>query len=100
MAATEWITMTMRELDRFRVIQDVADGELKPWRAAERLRLTDGRTFADRVQGTRDQPRRRMSGVRLLITSRTIFLVSLKPFSTTYPASPTPRRRTYRAQRG
>jgi hypothetical protein len=32
--------MTMRELDRFKVIQDVANGRLKPWRAAERLRLT------------------------------------------------------------
>jgi len=40
MAATERITMTMRELDRFKLIQDVADGRLKPWRAAERLRLT------------------------------------------------------------
>ena len=40
MAATERITMTMRELDRFKVIQDVADGKLKPWRAAERLELT------------------------------------------------------------
>ncbi len=27
----ERITMTMRELDRFKVIQDVADGKLKPW---------------------------------------------------------------------
>jgi hypothetical protein len=34
------ITATMHELDRFKVIQDVADGRLKPWRAAERLRLT------------------------------------------------------------
>ncbi|HEF4731760.1 ISNCY family transposase [Burkholderia multivorans] len=40
MAATERITMTMRELDRFKVIQDVADGKLKPWLAAERLELT------------------------------------------------------------
>lgn len=32
--------MTMRELDRFKVIQDVAEGKLKPWRAAERLELT------------------------------------------------------------
>jgi hypothetical protein len=32
--------MTMRELDRFKVIQGVADGMLKPWRAAERLGLT------------------------------------------------------------
>ncbi|MEI6003485.1 ISNCY family transposase [Paraburkholderia bengalensis] len=40
MAATERITMTMRELDRYKVIQDVADGTLNPWRAAERLGLT------------------------------------------------------------
>ncbi len=40
MAATERITMTMRELDRFKVIQDVVDGKLKPGRAAERLGLT------------------------------------------------------------
>ncbi|WP_240975562.1 helix-turn-helix domain-containing protein [Paraburkholderia aromaticivorans] len=32
--------MTMRELDGRKVIQDVAEGKLKPWRAAERLRLT------------------------------------------------------------
>ncbi|KVF61355.1 hypothetical protein WJ15_20710 [Burkholderia cepacia] len=32
--------MTMREVDRLKVIQDVADGKLKPWRAAERLELT------------------------------------------------------------
>lgn len=40
MAATERITMTMRELNRFKVIQSVADGVLKPWRAAQRLGLT------------------------------------------------------------
>jgi hypothetical protein len=40
MNAIGTITMTMRELDRFKVIQDVADGKLKPWRAAERLELT------------------------------------------------------------
>ena len=40
MAATDRITMTMRELDRFKVIQSVVDGLLKPWRAAERLALT------------------------------------------------------------
>jgi hypothetical protein len=34
------ITMTMRELDRSKVIQMVADGMLKPWRAALRLELT------------------------------------------------------------
>lgn len=32
--------MTMRELDRFKVIQDVVDGKLQPWRAADRLELT------------------------------------------------------------
>src|ERR1700712_4835416 len=40
MAATDRITMTMRELDRFKVIQCVVGGQLKPWRAAERLSLT------------------------------------------------------------
>lgn len=40
MPTTERITMTMRELDRFKVIQDVADGMVTPWRAAERLGLT------------------------------------------------------------
>jgi hypothetical protein len=33
MAATERITMTMRELDRYKVIQDVADGVLRPPRS-------------------------------------------------------------------
>jgi hypothetical protein len=40
MAATERITMTMRELERYKVIEAVVDGMLKPWRAAERLGLT------------------------------------------------------------
>ena len=40
MVVTERITMTMREVDRFKVIQDVTEGRLKPWRAAERLGLT------------------------------------------------------------
>ncbi|QBR03997.1 ISNCY family transposase [Paraburkholderia pallida] len=40
MAAAERITMTMRELDRLKVIQDVMDGRLKPLRAAQRLGLT------------------------------------------------------------
>lgn len=31
------ITMSMRELDRLKVIQAVADGRQMPWRAAERL---------------------------------------------------------------
>ncbi|MBR8293488.1 hypothetical protein KDW63_04735 [Burkholderia cenocepacia] len=34
------VTLTMRELDRFKAIQDVADGKLKPRRAAEQLELT------------------------------------------------------------
>jgi hypothetical protein len=33
MAAMERITMTMRELDRYKVIQDVADGVLRPTRS-------------------------------------------------------------------
>ena len=40
MNATGTITMTMREVDRFKVIQDVVDGRLMPWHAAERLDLT------------------------------------------------------------
>jgi hypothetical protein len=50
--AADRTTMTMRELDRFKVIQDVADGELKPWRAAERLGLTTRqiRRLVDRMQ--------------------------------------------------
>ncbi|CAG4925785.1 helix-turn-helix domain-containing protein [Paraburkholderia saeva] len=40
MAATERITMTMRELDRFKVIQAIVEMGLKPGRAAERLGLT------------------------------------------------------------
>ena len=34
------VTVTMQELDRLKSIQAVADGELKPIRAAERLGLT------------------------------------------------------------
>jgi hypothetical protein len=34
------ITMSMRELDRFKVIQAVAETRLKPGRAAERLGLS------------------------------------------------------------
>ena len=40
MAATDTITMSMRELDRYKVIRSVADGLLKPGRAAQRLELT------------------------------------------------------------
>jgi hypothetical protein len=34
------VTMTMRDLDRLKCIQAVADGNLKPGRAADRLGLT------------------------------------------------------------
>lgn len=37
---TGWITMSMRELDRLKVIQSVVDGFMKPIRAADRLGLT------------------------------------------------------------
>ncbi|KVX17597.1 hypothetical protein WL01_15915 [Burkholderia ubonensis] len=72
MAATERITMTMRELDRFKVIQDVADGKLKPWRAAERLELTTrqirrlvGRLREHGPQGLVSQRRAKPSNNRL-----------------------------------
>ena len=34
------ISMSMRELDRLKVIEAVVEGRLMPWRAAERLRLS------------------------------------------------------------
>ncbi|MBB3261668.1 hypothetical protein F4827_006586 [Paraburkholderia bannensis] len=37
MNATGTITMTMREVDRFKVIQAVTEARLKPGQAAERL---------------------------------------------------------------
>jgi len=40
MCKPETITMTMRELDRMKVIQAVADGHLARWRAAERLGIS------------------------------------------------------------
>lgn len=40
MNRTGTITMTMRDLDRLKVMQAVVDGNLKPGRAAERLGLT------------------------------------------------------------
>jgi transposase len=39
-AATEWVTLTMRELGRLKVIQAVVDRMLKPGLAAQRLQLT------------------------------------------------------------
>jgi len=40
MNATGMITMTMREVDRFKVIQAVTEARLKPGQAAERLGLS------------------------------------------------------------
>lgn len=40
MAEIGVITMSMREVDRLKVIQAVADGNLRPRHAAERLGLT------------------------------------------------------------
>ena len=40
MAGTGTITMSMREIDRLKVIQAVVDGNLKPMQAASRLMLT------------------------------------------------------------
>ncbi|MGS0979383.1 ISNCY family transposase [Burkholderia glumae] len=72
MAATERITMTMRELDRLKVIQDVVDGRLKPLRAAERLGLTTrqirrlvGRFREDGAQGLVSRRRSKPSNNRL-----------------------------------
>ncbi|KVS41883.1 hypothetical protein WK43_15910 [Burkholderia ubonensis] len=69
---TNTITMSMRELDRSKVIQDVADGKLKPWRAAERLELTTRqiRRLVDRLrehgpQGLVSQRRAKPSNNRL-----------------------------------
>jgi transposase len=40
MACTGMITMSMRELDRLKVIEAVAEARLMPWRAAERLGIS------------------------------------------------------------
>lgn len=40
MAATERITMSMRELDRLKVVEAVIEQRLMPWRAAERLGIS------------------------------------------------------------
>jgi hypothetical protein len=60
MNATGTITMTMRELDRFKVIQDLMDGRLTPTRAAARLELTT-RQIRRLVVRLRD-PRQSSSG--------------------------------------
>ena len=41
---------TMRELERYKVIEAVVDGMLKPWRAAERLGLTTRRIPAAAIR--------------------------------------------------
>lgn len=50
-----WITMSLREADRFKVIQATAEGLLAQWRAAERLNLTTRqvRRLVDRWPMTR-----------------------------------------------
>jgi hypothetical protein len=40
MAKNGTITMSMREIDRLKLIQAIVDGNLKPMRAAERLQMT------------------------------------------------------------
>jgi len=40
MRRPDTITMTMRELDRLKVVEAVVRGKLKPWRAAEKLQLS------------------------------------------------------------
>lgn len=40
MGRIETITMSMREIDRFKTIQAVVDGNLKPMQAAQRLNIT------------------------------------------------------------
>ncbi len=39
-ATCGWVTMSMRELDRLKVIETIIEGRLKPAAAAQRLRLT------------------------------------------------------------
>ncbi len=39
-ATCGWVTMSMRELDRLKVIKAIIEGRLKPAAAAQRLRLT------------------------------------------------------------
>src|SRR5687767_13867805 len=57
------ITVTMREIDRLKTVQAVVDGALKPWRAAERLKLTTR-------QVRRLVTRYRDSGARGLLSRR------------------------------
>ncbi|MCX8567340.1 MAG: Transposase [Glomeribacter sp. 1016415] len=63
MAAPGTITMTMREVDRLKVIQAVVDGGLLVWKAAERLELS-------RRQVERMVARYRTEGASGLISKR------------------------------
>jgi hypothetical protein len=71
MATTGTITMSMREINRLKIIQAIVDGNLKPIRAAERLQIT-----------TR-QVRRLVNRYR---AEGTIGLVSKKTWITKQPA--------------
>jgi hypothetical protein len=62
MAATDRITMSIRELDRFKVIQSVVEGLLKPWRAAERLSLTTRQVRRMAARLRKQGPPRLISG--------------------------------------
>ena len=63
MACTGMITMTMRELDRLKVIEAVAEARLMPWRASERLGIS-------RRQVERLVLRYRVSGASGLVSRR------------------------------
>jgi len=45
MDRTGMITMSMRELDRLKLVQAIVETGLKPGRAAERLGVRDARSF-------------------------------------------------------
>ncbi len=45
-ATCGWVTMSMRELDRLKVIEAIIEGRLKPAAAAQRLRLTTRQVIA------------------------------------------------------
>ncbi|WP_415860853.1 helix-turn-helix domain-containing protein [Burkholderia ubonensis] len=60
---TNTITMSMRELDRLKVVEAVVEGRLMPWRAAERLDVS-------RRQVERLVARYRASGPAGLVSQR------------------------------
>ena len=52
-ATCGWVTMSMRELDRLKVIEAIIEGRLKPAAAAQRLRLTTrGRPSRPNISST------------------------------------------------